>query len=120
MTFKEKVVYPILIAFGVTLATGIASSITDGRILNWTGILTASKPVITSAFRETNTLKGELRYFSCDDGKIAVSCFAGLYPSGDQFCGSRIIDRAGDQVCEVNECTDVDPPRYWGITLSCQ
>ncbi|MCV6638592.1 hypothetical protein [Candidatus Albibeggiatoa sp. nov. NOAA] len=120
MSYKEKVLIPAIAAFAVTLATGAASWFTDGGILNWTGILTQSEPVIRTEFMEVKNLEGSTK-FQCKESQFVVSCFVGLYPSGQQFCGSRIENN----ICIINDCGDAtkaadNPKAFWGVTLGCQ
>ncbi len=119
----HHIIYPVIAAFGVTVATGIGSAITDGRILNWTNILTRSTPIVVTEYQEVQDLGSDGLPFSCSNPKSQIySCFAGTMPSGGDFCGWQIETKDdGTSVCKVYGCGSHggNLELKWGIWLSC-
>ena len=124
MSMKEKVIYPVLVTFLTLLGTALASKITEGSVLDWMGAVVRSKPVTITEFQKVPDLGSQGKTFFCQGGGFISSCFAGLYPSGEQFCGSSITLTETGGECKVNGCGSAKGNRgegsYWGITLGCQ
>ena len=128
MTFRTRVAYPVLLAAGTTIATGLGAAIvskfTDGSIARLFGGLTVRQ--IQSAdtqFGNEDTPLGQGvplgTPFKCKgDDFVLLSCLTYLHPNTERICDSVVRDDGKGGVCRVGTCEEVRGQR-WRVTLTC-
>lgn len=115
MTFKEKVIYPILVTLVTGALTGIVSQMTDGSIVSFFGgITTVQTRVINVDDLSEKGWTGR-----CETGEVMLSCSTSISPSGGGMCGSFIQTDSDGQYCSVNACSALPDGQNWQIALNC-